>query len=76
MDTKKVATLIIEKIQSPAATLHEVSELIQMDKGLTRRVLSVVNRSYCLGGAKVSDVSKALQYIGIGTLMQIVIMTK
>jgi HD-like signal output (HDOD) protein len=74
MDTKKVATLIIEKIQSPAATLKEVSDLIQMDKGLTGRVLNVVNRSYCLGGAKVNDVTKALQYIGMGTLMQIVLM--
>ena len=76
MNTTKVATLILEKIQSPAATLKEVSDLIQMDKGLTRRVLAVVNRSYCASGAKVSDVGKALQYIGIGTLMQIVIMTK
>ena len=73
MKTTKIASIILEKIQSPGATLKEVAELIQMDKHLTSRILNLVNTSYSSSQEAISDVNKALHYIGTSTLIQVVL---
>ena len=66
MKPAKLASIIIEKIQSPTATF----------KGLTSRILNLVNTSYCSSPERISDITKALHYIGISTLIQVVLTNK
>jgi HD-like signal output (HDOD) protein len=75
MKPTKVIPLLLEKIQSPTATLNDIAELIQMDKRLSDRVISLVNRSYCSAPEGVADVFKALHYIGMTTLIQLLLTT-
>ncbi|NDG83813.1 MAG: HDOD domain-containing protein [Proteobacteria bacterium] len=69
----QVAMRVTERMQSPAATLAEISELIKSDPGLSARVLRLANSSYYSIPGGVSDVSKALQFLGFTTIAQIVL---
>lgn len=71
----QVAMKIAERIQSPTATLGEISSLIETDAGITARVLKLANSSYYSVPGGVSDVPKALQYLGFTTIAQLVLTT-
>ncbi len=64
---------ITERMQSPTATVAEISDLIRSDMGLSSRVLRLANSSYYSIPGGVSDVSKALQFLGFTTIAQIVL---
>jgi HD-like signal output (HDOD) protein len=66
----QVAMRITERIQSPTATLKEISDLIKTDMGLTSTILRLANSSYYSIPGGVADVSKALQYLGFNTIAQ------
>jgi HD-like signal output (HDOD) protein len=63
-----VARRMLDKLLSPSATLQEISEIIKADQGLTAFILNLANSSYYSIPGGVSDVTKALQYIGSTTL--------
>ena len=69
----QVAMRVTERMQSPTATLLEISDLIKSDPGLSSKVLRLANSSYYSIPGGVSDVSKALQYLGFTTIAQIVL---
>jgi putative nucleotidyltransferase with HDIG domain len=69
----QIAMRVTERMQSPTATLGEISDLIKSDVGLSARVLRLANSSYYSIPGGVSDVSKALQYLGFTTIAQIVL---
>jgi len=69
----QVAMRVTERMQSPTATLAEISDLIKSDPGLSTRVLKLANSSYYSIPGGVSDVSKALQFLGFNTIAQIVL---
>jgi putative nucleotidyltransferase with HDIG domain len=71
----QVAMKVTERMQSPTATVQEVSDLIRSDIGLTSKILRLANSSYYSIPGGVSDVSKALQYLGFTTIAQIVLTT-
>lgn len=71
----KVAMRVTERMQSPTATLQEISDLIKSDIGLSTKVLRLANSSYYSIPGGVSDVPKALQYLGFTTVAQIVLTT-
>ena len=71
----QVTMRITERMQSPTATLQEIADLIQTDAGLTSKVLRLANSSYYSIPGGVSDVSKALQFLGFTTIAQIVLTT-
>jgi len=71
----QVAMKVTERMQSPTATVQEVSELIRSDVGLTSKILRLANSSYYSIPGGVSDVAKALQYLGFNTIAQIVLTT-
>ena len=71
----QVAMRITERMQSPTATLQEISDLIKSDVGLTSKILKLANSSYYSIPGGVSDVLKALQYLGFNTIAQIVLTT-
>ncbi len=64
---------VTERMQSPTATLLEISDLIKSDVGLSARVLKLANSSYYSIPGGVSEVSRALQYLGFTTIAQIVL---
>ncbi len=69
----QVAMRITERMQSPTATVAEISDLIKSDMGLSSRVLRLANSSYYSIPGGVSEVSKALQFLGFTTIAQIVL---
>lgn len=69
----QVAMKVTERMQSPTATVQEISDLIRSDVGLTTKILRLANSSYYSIPGGVSDVSKALQYLGFTTIAQIVL---
>lgn len=71
----QVAMRITERMQAPNATLQEISSLIKSDIGLSTKVLRLANSSYYSIPGGVSDVPKALQYLGFTTIAQIVLTT-
>ena len=64
---------VTERMQSPTATLQEISDLIKSDVGLSTRILRLANSSYYSIPGGVNDVPKALQYLGFTTIAQIVL---
>ena len=64
---------VTERMQSPTATLTEISDLIKSDVGLSAKVLRLANSSYYSIPGGVSEVSKALHYLGFTTIAQIVL---
>ena len=71
----QVAMKVTERMQSPSATVQEVAGLIKTDIGLTTKILRLANSSYYSVPGGVSDVTKALQYLGFTTIAQIVLTT-
>jgi HD-like signal output (HDOD) protein len=69
----QVAMRITERMQSPTATIDEISTLIKSDIGLTSKILRLANSSYYSIPGGVSDVHKALQYLGFNTVAQLVL---
>ncbi len=69
----QVAMRVTERMQSPTATLHEISELIRSDIGLSTKVLRLANSSYYSIPGGVTEIQKALQYLGFNTIAQIVL---
>lgn len=69
----QVAMRVTERMQSPTATLAEISDLIKSDIGLSTKVLRLANSSYYSIPGGVGDVPKALQYLGFTTIAQIVL---
>ena len=71
----QVAMRITERMQSPTATLAEISSLLRSDIGLSTKILRLANSSYYSVPGGVTDVAKALQYLGFTTIAQIVLTT-
>lgn len=69
----QVAMRITERMQSPTATIDEISTLIKSDIGLTSKILRLANSSYYSIPGGVTDVHKALQYLGFNTVAQLVL---
>ncbi len=69
----QIAMRVTERMQSPTATLPEISDLIKSDVGLSAKVLRLANSSYYSIPGGVSEVSKALHYLGFTTIAQIVL---
>lgn len=69
----QVAMRITERMQSPTATIDEISNLIRSDIGLTSKILRLANSSYYSIPGGVTDVHKALQYLGFNTVAQLVL---
>ncbi len=67
--------LITERMQSPTATINEIATLIKSDVGLASKILRLANSSYYSIPGGVTDVTKALQYLGFNTIAQIVLTT-
>lgn len=68
-----VALKLMEKVQDPKVSAQELAELINRDPSISAKVLRLANSSYygIPGGA--TNIQKALVYLGLQTLSQLVL---
>ena len=64
---------ILKRVLSPGATMDEICEMIRTDRNLTQRVLKLANSAYYSIPGGVSDLHKALCYVGATTVVQLIL---
>ncbi|MBK1879628.1 HDOD domain-containing protein [Pelagicoccus mobilis] len=67
---------IARAIQSPNASISDVAELISLDLALSAKVLETVNSPFYGFGKEISDLSQAINLLGLGSLQSIVLAIK
>ncbi|RYZ65698.1 MAG: HDOD domain-containing protein, partial [Proteobacteria bacterium] len=68
-----VAMKVNQLINDPNATSGEVAALLKQDQVLTAKILRLVNSSYYAVPGGVTDVKKALAFLGFNTVAQLVL---
>ncbi|MCM0606881.1 MAG: HDOD domain-containing protein [Xanthomonadaceae bacterium] len=68
-----VATQVSEMINDPHASSEEIADLLKKDQSLTAKILKLANSSYYSIPGGVTDIHKALTYLGFNTLSQLVL---
>ena len=68
-----VATQVSELINDPHSSTDQISELLKKDQALTAKILKLANSSYYSIPGGVTDIQKALTYLGFNTLSQLVL---
>ncbi|MEZ4365301.1 MAG: HDOD domain-containing protein [Kofleriaceae bacterium] len=68
-----VAVAAAEVLQSPRATITQIAEILRGDPTLSAKLLRLVNSAYFGIPGGVSDVSRAIPFIGFSTLHQLVL---
>jgi putative nucleotidyltransferase with HDIG domain len=68
-----IAMKVNELIADPNATSGAIANILKIDQVLTAKVLRLVNSSYYAVPGGVSDVQKALAFLGFNTVAQLVL---
>ncbi len=68
-----VALRVGEMVNDPRAGAREIAEVMRTDPSLSAKVLRLVNSSYYAIPGGVSDVSRAISFIGFNALYQLVL---
>lgn len=68
-----VATKVTELINNPNSSSAEIAEVLKKDQVLTAKVLKLINSPYYSIPGEVTDVKRALAYLGFNTLAQLVL---
>jgi len=68
-----VALEVGELVNDPRASAREISDLMREDPSLSAKVLRLVNSPYYAIPGGVSDVARAISFIGFSTLHQLVL---
>lgn len=68
-----VAMRVSELINDPKSSSSEIAELLKKDQALTARLLKLANSSYYAIPGGVTDVQRALAFLGFNTLAQLVL---
>jgi putative nucleotidyltransferase with HDIG domain len=68
-----VAMRVNELINDPYSSSGQIAEVLKKDQVLTAKVLRLVNSSYYAIPGGVTDVQRALAYLGFNTLAQLVL---
>jgi putative nucleotidyltransferase with HDIG domain len=64
---------IMEKLQSPNASLWDIGEVVSKDPAMTAKILQLVNSAFFGLGRRVSDTREAASFIGIDALKALVL---
>ena len=59
---------MLQELQSPTASLERIGELVEMDLGMTAKVLQLVNSAFFGSPRKISNSTEAVQLLGVGTV--------
>ena len=68
-----VATRVTELINDPNSSSSDIAEVLKKDQVLTAKVLKLINSPYYGIPGEVTDVKRALAYLGFNTLAQLVL---
>lgn len=68
-----VAMKVIELINDPNSSGSDIADVLKKDQALTTKVLRLVNSSYYSIPGGVSDVQRALGFLGFNTVAQLVL---
>jgi len=68
-----VAMRVNELINDPNSSSSDIAEVLKKDQVLTAKILRLVNSSYYAIPGGVSDVQRALAFLGFNTLAQLVL---
>ncbi|MCO5142288.1 MAG: HDOD domain-containing protein [Oligoflexia bacterium] len=68
-----VATKVSELINNPNSSSADIAEVLKKDQVLTAKVLKLINSPYYGIPGEVTDVKRALAYLGFNTLAQLVL---
>ena len=64
----KVYFEIMNALQSPSVSSHEVGAIVGMDPGLTAKVLQLANSAYVGSASNVGNPEEAVQFLGVGMI--------
>lgn len=68
-----VATRVTELINDPNSSSAEIADVLKKDQVLTAKVLKLINSPYYGIPGEVTDIKRALAYLGFNTLAQLVL---
>lgn len=68
-----VATRVTELINDPNSSSGDIADVLKKDQVLTAKVLKMINSPYYGIPGEVTDVKRALAYLGFNTLAQLVL---
>lgn len=68
-----VATRVTELINDPNSSSSDIADVLKKDQVLTAKVLKLINSPYYGIPGEVTDVKRALAYLGFNTLAQLVL---
>ncbi len=68
-----VATKVTELINDPNSSSGDIADVLKKDQVLTAKVLKLINSPYYGIPGEVTDVKRALAYLGFNTLAQLVL---
>jgi putative nucleotidyltransferase with HDIG domain len=68
-----VATRVTELINNPNSSSADIADVLKKDQVLTAKVLKLINSPYYGIPGEVTDVKRALAYLGFNTLAQLVL---
>ncbi len=68
-----IAMKVNDLIADPNATSTDIAKILKQDQVLTAKILRLVNSSYYAVPGGVSDVQKALAFLGFNTVAQLVL---
>lgn len=68
-----VATRVTDLINDPNSSSGDIAEVLKKDQVLTAKVLKLINSPYYGIPGEVTDVRRALAYLGFNTLAQLVL---
>ena len=70
-----VVTRVMELVNNPRTSAPQMAEVLRRDQVLTAKVLRLVNSSFYNLSTEVTDVSKALAFLGFNTISVLVLGT-
>lgn len=68
-----VATRVTELINDPNSSSSDIADVLKKDQVLTAKVLKLINSPYYGIPGEVTDIRRALAYLGFNTLAQLVL---
>lgn len=69
----RVYQAVVEKLQSPETSLHDIGQIIGSDPAMTVKLLQLVNSAFFGVGQRVTDCTQATALIGLDVLKTLVL---
>jgi HD-like signal output (HDOD) protein len=64
---------LVEKLQSPSASLDDVAAIVEQDPGLTAKLLQLVNSAFFGLSRRIASVLEAVTYLGLETISSLML---